>query len=813
MRFLVIDNEGRDVARIQRLLESSFRGATLAVTADPHAYKDVLAGNPPDAVLTENQLDWTDGFAVLRDVQQHWPGVPVIMVTGSGSEALAVSAMKSGFADYVAKDDLEHLPRALGDNLLPKGETDRLLAALDKSAASLIHAFPDGVVLCNREGRVVAMNSVAERVLGYSAMSRTQPLTGLLRRVLAHRKNGDLLGDEDKLPHRCALRGETPSDILLSWLPSGYDARRWYSTRAAPIFSPQGQTVAALCTFTDVTTLVERGEVADKTAQARAEALESLASELEEQTTELEAQNEELNSLRVSLEKTIEERTALLDVLPLGITVSNSEGRIVEVNQESERLLGLTVDEHRSRYINDPAWEIVRPDGTPLPAEEYAGSRALRDQTVVRNVEMGVRRPDGEIVWLDVSAAPLRDRRVVIAYVDITDRKRAEAAVQALNATLEARVAERTAALLESEERFRALVTATSYVIYRMSPDWTEMRELDGRGFLKDTDEPSAGWVLEYILPEDQPHVLSVIAEAIRTKSIFELEHRVRGADGTVGWTYSRAVPLLNERGEIVEWFGAASDITDRKRAEVAVQALNTTLEVRVAERTAELETLNETNTILLQEVNHRVKNTLTAILGLILTEKRLLEKEASDGTETMRGQSALSSLFERVQSLATVHGMLSSGQWRPLRVDVLVDEIVRESLPYYVAKDSGCMLLDVTGEHVYVTPEQAHHLALIIGELTTNAVKHGWRGSRLHISVDVALVDGDVRIVYRNDGPEYPEHVLNKEGHSVGLSIVNGIATHSLRGSWAICNDGGPVTEIRFPVDLEQCRGVSDEL
>jgi PAS domain-containing protein len=66
--------------------------------------------------------------------------------------------------------------------------------------------------------------------------------------------------------------------------------------------------------------------------------------------------------------------------------------------------------------------------------------------------------------------------------------------------------------------------------------------------------------------------VTAVIAQAILNKSTFVFEHRVRRADGTLGWTFSRAVPLFDENGEIVEWFGAASDITDRKIAEQALR-------------------------------------------------------------------------------------------------------------------------------------------------------------------------------------------------------------------------------------------------
>jgi PAS domain S-box-containing protein len=129
-------------------------------------------------------------------------------------------------------------------------------------------------------------------------------------------------------------------------------------------------------------------------------------------------------------------------------------------------------------------------------------------------------------------------------------------------------------ALRESEERLRALVTSTSYVLYRMSPDWSEMLQLDGREFISDTREPTKNWIDIYIHPDDQPLVLRTIKHAIQTKSVFELEHRVRRVDGTLGWTLSRAVPLLDKDGDIVEWFGAATDVTARKNAEEARRRL-----------------------------------------------------------------------------------------------------------------------------------------------------------------------------------------------------------------------------------------------
>ena len=127
-------------------------------------------------------------------------------------------------------------------------------------------------------------------------------------------------------------------------------------------------------------------------------------------------------------------------------------------------------------------------------------------------------------------------------------------------------------ALSESEKRYRTLVSASSEVLYRMSPDWSEMRQLNGGGLLANTERPNRNWLQEYIYSDDRPKVLATVKEAIRTKGVFEFEHRVEKADGTLGWTRSRAVPLFDTNGEIVEWFGEARDITQRKRADQAVE-------------------------------------------------------------------------------------------------------------------------------------------------------------------------------------------------------------------------------------------------
>jgi len=183
------------------------------------------------------------------------------------------------------------------------------------------------------------------------------------------------------------------------------------------------------------------------------------------------------------------------------------------------------------------------------------GTLAYKDQelTLYRHA-----RP--EQVWMNLDYSPVLDEAgrpagVIAIVVETTERV----------------IAERR--LSESEGRFRALVNATSDVVYRMSPDWKQMRQLDGRGFMANTDSPTIAWMDEYVPPEDRPIVADAIARAISAKGVFQLEHRVKRLDGSIGWTSSRAVPVTDDQGEIVEWFGAASDITARRKSEEVLRA------------------------------------------------------------------------------------------------------------------------------------------------------------------------------------------------------------------------------------------------
>jgi PAS domain S-box-containing protein len=137
-----------------------------------------------------------------------------------------------------------------------------------------------------------------------------------------------------------------------------------------------------------------------------------------------------------------EKLRALFEILPVGISVLDESRKIQLANPALGRILDLSLDQlQRGEYGTRT---YLRADGTEMPPSEFPSSRAFHEQRPVRDVEIGVLKEDGELMWTSVSAVPLPfvDWRVIVATIDITGRKRAEAALGQARDELELRVQE-----------------------------------------------------------------------------------------------------------------------------------------------------------------------------------------------------------------------------------------------------------------------------------------------------------------------------------------------------------------------------------
>jgi PAS domain S-box-containing protein len=280
----------------------------------------------------------------------------------------------------------------------------------------------------------------------------------------------------------------------------------------------------------------------------------------------------ERKRIECALRESEERFRAIVETTPECVKLVSADGTLLHMNSPGLQMVGArSADE----VVGKSVYDLI----APVDRDRFKAFNESICQGRQGALQFDIIGLEGRRRQMETHAAPLRNPDGTVVHLaitaDISERRRAEELLR------------------RSEEQFRALVNASSDVVYRMSPDWSEMRELDGRGFIADSGGPRKDWFNEYIHPDDQPLVLHTIRDAVMTKSTFQLEHRVRRADGTMGWTYSRAVPLLDANGEILEWFGAASDVTRRKKAETRYRKLAETLEATVRARTHELEQRN----------------------------------------------------------------------------------------------------------------------------------------------------------------------------------------------------------------------------
>jgi len=475
---------------------------------------------------------------------------------------------------------------------------------------------------------------------------------------------------------------------------------------------------------------------------------------------------------QVNLEQALRERERdlqmLADSIPQIVWIVEASGQAVYFNRQWVAYTDVPITWTTPANV---AGDFVHP-------EDRAATMAAWDAAYEHGgnfqVEHRIRSKTGEYRWFLVLAEPYRNAAGEIerwfgTSTDIHEQKLAKMA------------------LAESELRFRALVNATSDVIYRMSPDWKYMHELDGRGFLKTTTGLAEYRMEEYVHPDDLEMGRKAIAHAIETKSIFALEHRVLRADGSYGWTYSKAVPILDDEGEIREWVGMASDITERKATE------------------KQLTEASRHKDEFLAMLAHELRNPLSPIKAAAqllqrppLGEERILQTSRIIERQVVH----MTNLVDELLDVSRVSRNLVELERAPLDIRQVVGDAVEQVTPLMQARRHH---LDIhLGPESAVVAGDQKRLVQTIANLLNNAGKFTHEGGRIRLSVNV--LDAQMLVEVADNGigmsPHTAEHAFDlfaqaersadrsQGGLGLGLALVKRLV--ELHGGTVQCRSAG---------------------
>jgi PAS domain S-box-containing protein len=356
----------------------------------------------------------------------------------------------------------------------------------------------------------------------------------------------------------------------------------------------------------------------------------------------------------------------LLEALPAAVYTTDAEGRITFFNKAAVEMAG------RTPQIGDKwcvTWRLYRPDGTYLPHDQCPMAVALKEDRPVRGEQAVAERPDGTRVPFIPYPTPLHDVAgklvgAVNMLVDISDREKA------------AEYAERLAAIVRFSDD--AIVSKDTQGIIQT---WNRGAE---RLFGYCAEEV-IGKPINILIPPDRQDEEPGILERIRRDEHIDHYETVRiRKDGTLIDVSLTVSPLKDARGRVVGASKIARDITERRRNE-------------------------EHRKLLVNELNHRVKNTLATVQSL--------------AAQTFRGLNA-SQDFGRFQSrlvaLARAHDVLTRESWQGADLQEVLLATIN---PICVEPQQR---VEASGPPIRLRPKMALALSMAFHELCTNAAKYG---------------------------------------------------------------------------------------
>lgn len=426
-----------------------------------------------------------------------------------------------------------------------------------------------------------------------------------------------------------------------------------------------------------------------------------------------------------------------LELLPIAAYACDAAGRILWFNERAAALWG------REPGLGDDSERFCGSyrlffGGREISHEEAPMAAVLRTGEPVHGAEGQVERPDGSRVWATVHIEPVKDAagRVLGAincFHDTTELHQARAEIAA------------------SEAQTRRLLDAMPAAIYttddvgRITYYNEAAIKLAGRRPTLGSDEWCVTWKLYWPdgtrLPHDQCPMALALKEQRPNQGMEAIAER---PDGSRVPFIPYPSPLFDASGKLVGAVNMLVDISERKRAE-------------------------EHQTLLLNELNHRVKNTLATVQSLALQTLRNSSDTAQAGEQ----------INARLIALSKAHDILTREQWEGASLRRIIEEAVT---PY---GDRSRGRFDVEGPDVWLSPKYSLALAMALHELCTNAIKYGSLSNavgRVGIAWGLAGIDGSCTLRMRwseTGGP--PVGTPSRRGF--GSRLIESGLKHDLNG------------------------------
>lgn len=415
-----------------------------------------------------------------------------------------------------------------------------------------------------------------------------------------------------------------------------------------------------------------------------------------------------------------------------------------------ERLHGMTAEEAIADF--EALDRQVLPEFKPILNE---ARRHAAENGLTMDIEIPMRSPSGEVRWFQRTSAPRMLASGVQIWdgveIDVTERRLAAEAARARTHELETVLATVPAAVWFTYDPDVRHVVRNRYATRLMGVDPASDASFGSAGIphirLMRGGVPVA--------PGEMP-----LQRAMRGESLDEEEYDFVFSDGRVHTLLSSAAPLRDEAGRIIGAVSVGLDISERKRAE-------------------------EQRTLLIHELNHRVKNTLATVQAIAVQSLRgAASPEAARETFTAR-----------LMALAKAHDVLTRESWEGAD---LMDVVTGAVEPHRAA---GRERFDLSGPRVRLSPAMALSIAMALHELATNAAKYGaltTEGGR--VAVAWRVEEGALRLEWRESGGP-PVAAPTRRGFGTRL-IERGLASE-LRGEVRLAFEAsGVVCTMAAPLD-----------